>query len=66
MKGKRESSLSKLEWMINTLLVVAAVLSLVNVVWGLDTKISSSSGPTRGRDLPLSGWQGGQQRTRCC
>ena len=53
MKGKHESSLSKLEWMINTLLVVAAVLSLVNVVWGLDTQ-----------DIVVE-WTAGRQES-CC
>ena len=38
MEGKRETSFCKLEWMINALLVAAALLSLVNVVWGLDTQ----------------------------
>ena len=53
METKQIGSWSKLEWVLNALLVTAALLILTNVVWGLDTQDITMEWTAEGKQIAM-------------
>jgi hypothetical protein len=53
VETKQIGSWSKLEWVLNALLVTAALLILSNVVWGLDTQDITMEWTAEGKQIAM-------------
>ena len=53
MEAKDVESWTRVEWVVNALLVTAALLILTNVVWGLDTQDITIEWTAEGKRLAI-------------